>query len=93
MDFTVYNKSAKYNVIDDIPFKYCPCWKQLVGGQRDFTVNPKYGKKKRIPGGIPSIILVNNDEDWMKCMTPAQLEYFECNCEIYVMEPGERFFC
>nr|WKU84254.1 replication-associated protein [Eleusine indica associated virus] len=92
VDFTCYNKDAKYNVIDDIPFKFCPCWKQLVGGQRDFTVNPKYGKKKRIPGGIPSIILVNNDEDWMKCMTPAQLEYFECNCDIYVMESGERFF-
>nr|WNA16299.1 replication-associated protein [Wheat dwarf India virus] len=92
VDFTVYDPEAAYNIIDDIPFKFCPCWKQLVAAQRDFTVNPKYGKKKLIKGGIPSIILVNSDEDWLKTMTPEQQEYFEANSIIYMMEPTEKFF-
>nr|AHM88370.1 replication associated protein [Maize streak Reunion virus]AHM88374.1 replication associated protein [Maize streak Reunion virus] len=92
VDFLKYRKSAKYNVLDDIPFKFCPCWKQLVGGQKDYTVNPKYARRMEVPGGIPSIILVNYDEDWLKVMTPAQLEYFYDNCVVYQMELHEKFY-
>ncbi|AFV91331.1 replication-associated protein [Dragonfly-associated mastrevirus] len=92
IDFSVYNDNATYNVIDDIPFKFCPCWKALAGSQSDFTVNPKYGKKKRIKGGIPCIILVNEDEDWLTCMSSSQKTYFESNVVIYYMYAGEKFF-
>nr|CAB37354.1 hypothetical protein [Maize streak virus - A[Kenya]] len=86
-------KHAIYNIVDDIPFKFCPCWKQLVGCQRDFIVNPKYGKKKKVhKKSKPTIILANSDEDWMKEMTPGQLEYFEANCIIYIMSPGEKWY-
>jgi len=81
-----------YNILDDIPFKYVPAWKCLVGSQRDFTVNPKYGKKKIIKGGIPSIIIVNPDDDWYKQMSTSQQEYFESNCVIHFMGEGETMF-
>nr|AGT45425.1 Rep [Chickpea chlorosis Australia virus] len=91
IDFTTYDPNATFNIIDDIPFKFCPNWKQLVGSQKDFTVNPKYGKKKRVKGGIPTIILVNNDDDWIKDMSSSQNEYFESNCLIHYMTEGETF--
>ncbi|AIW42777.1 replication-associated protein [Chickpea yellow dwarf virus] len=91
VDFTTYDVNATYNVIDDIPFKFCPNWKQLVGSQKDFTVNPKYGKKKRVKGGIPCIIIVNNDEDWLESMSDSQREYFYLNCKIHIMSEGETF--
>nr|AFD63058.1 replication associated protein [Chickpea chlorosis virus-E] len=91
VDFTTYDTNATYNIIDDIPFKFCPNWKQLVGSQKDFTVNPKYGKKKRIKGGIPCIILVNNDDDWLSDMSSSQKEYFESNCKIHYMDSEETF--
>nr|APZ86457.1 replication associated protein [Maize streak virus] len=93
VDWSSYNEDAIYNIVDDIPFKFCPCWKQLVGCQRDFIVNPKYGKKKKVQKkSKPTIILANSDEDWMKEMTPGQLEYFEANCVIYIMSPGEKWY-
>nr|AIY33586.1 replication-associated protein [Maize streak virus] len=93
VDWSSYNEDTIYNIVDDIPFKYCPCWKQLVGCQKEFVVNPKYGKKKKVQmKSKPTIILANSDEDWMNEMTPGQLEYFEANCMIYVMQPGEKWY-
>nr|AFO38353.1 Rep B [Chickpea chlorotic dwarf virus] len=92
IDFTTYDEHATYNVIDDIPFKFVPLWKQLIGCQFDFTVNPKYGKKKKIKGGVPSIILTNRDEDWIPAMSEHQKEYFTDNCEIHYMDDGVTFF-
>nr|AHX74126.1 replication associated protein [Sugarcane white streak virus] len=92
VDFTAYDTHAKYNILDDVPFKFCPNWKQLVGCQRDFIVNPKYAKRKEIPGGIPCIILQNPDDDWLPVLSPSQMDYFVNNCDVYVMKPGEKFF-
>nr|AIY33294.1 replication-associated protein [Sugarcane streak virus] len=93
VDWSSYDEDAEYNIIDDIPFKYCPCWKQLIGCQKDYIVNPKYGKRKRVATkSIPTMVLANEDEDWMKDMTPSQQEYFNANCETYMLEPGERFY-
>nr|QAX33511.1 replication-associated protein [Sugarcane striate virus] len=92
IDFSSYDVAAEYNVIDDIPFKFCPCWKQLVGCQIDYTVNPKYCRKRRIKGGIPSIILCNYDEDWLQKMTEEQKDYFNANCVVYQMQASEKFF-
>nr|AHM88386.1 replication associated protein [Urochloa streak virus] len=93
VDWTSYDEEAMYNIVDDIPFKYCPCWKQLIGCQKEYIVNPKYGKRKKVASrSIPTIVLANEDEDWLKDMTPAQREYFEANCVIYIMTPGEKWF-
>nr|AIY33770.1 replication-associated protein [Eragrostis minor streak virus] len=92
LDFTHYDPQAEYNVIDDVPFKYCPQWKALVGAQRDYIVNPKYGKKKKIKGGIPSIILTNDDEDWLGEMKPAQAEYLHANSHVHYMYEGTKFY-
>nr|AFN80692.1 Rep [Chloris striate mosaic virus] len=86
-----WNCQAQFNIIDDIPFKFVPCWKGLVGSQYDLTVNPKYGKKKRIPNGIPCIILVNEDEDWLQSMSTQQVDWFHGNAVVYHLLPGETF--
>nr|WKU84403.1 replication-associated protein [Panicum streak virus] len=93
IDWSSYDEEALYNVVDDIPFKFCPCWKQLVGCQTDYIVNPKYGKRRKVAKkSIPTIILANEDEDWLKEMTPAQYDYFYANCQIYVMQAGEKWY-
>ncbi|AGT45433.1 Rep [Chickpea chlorosis virus-B] len=91
VDFTNYDDKATYNIVDDIPFKFCPNWKQLVGSQRDFTVNPKYGKKRVIKGGIPCIIIVNEDEDWLQNMSSSQIDYLHLNCIVHYMSSNETF--
>nr|AST11806.1 replication-associated protein [Maize striate mosaic virus] len=92
VDYFAWSEEATYVVIDDIPFKFCPNWKAIVGSQHDYTVNPKYGKKRKIKGGIPAIILVNEDEDWLMSMTTSQIDWFLENCVVYHMTPGESFF-
>lgn len=92
IDFTTYNDAAQYNILDDVNFKYCPQWKQLIGCHSDYTVNPKYGRKKVIKGGIPCIVLCNEDEDWFSVMTPSQKDYLESNCVVFIMFPGTTFF-
>ena len=91
MDWTTWSPTAKYTILDDVEFKYCPNWKAQVGCQFDFTVNPKYGKKTLIKGGIPCIILCNEDEDWMAAMSPSQRTYFERNVVIHYMHNNETF--
>ena len=65
MSFSNFDNIALFNVIDDIRYKTIPTetLKALVGSQRDLTVNVKYGKDKYVKGGIPTIILVNDDMD------------------------------
>nr|UUV61484.1 C1 [Tomato mottle leaf curl virus] len=66
LDFNsrVYSNEAEYNVIDDITphylkMKHC---KELIGAQKDWQSNCKYGKPVQIKGGIPSIVLCNPGE-------------------------------
>nr|UUV61275.1 C1 [Tomato mottle leaf curl virus] len=66
LDFNsrVYSNEADYNVIDDITPQYLKMkhWKELIGAQRDWQSNCKYGKPVQIKGGIPSIVLCNPGE-------------------------------
>lgn len=63
LDFStrVYSDNVEYNVIDDVDPTYLKMkhWKHLVGAQREWQTNLKYGKPRVIKGGIPSIILCN----------------------------------
>nr|APD30623.1 Replication-associated protein [Tomato mottle leaf curl virus]APD30633.1 Replication-associated protein [Tomato mottle leaf curl virus] len=66
LDFNsrVYSNEADYNVIDDVTPQYLKMkhWKELIGAQRDWQSNCKYGKPVQIKGGIPSIVLCNPGE-------------------------------
>ncbi|ACY05955.1 AC1 [Tomato leaf deformation virus] len=66
LDFNskVYSNGADYNVIDDVSPQYLKMkhWKELIGAQKDWQSNCKYGKPIQIKGGIPSIVLCNPGE-------------------------------
>lgn len=51
-----------YVVFDDIEWDSIKSSaKSWFGAQRDFSVSDKYRRKRRIPGGLPCIFLVNPD--------------------------------
>jgi hypothetical protein len=81
VDFSDYDNQALYNVIDDIPFKFLPCKKELLGGQLNFVCNEKYRKKTRVKGGIPAIVLCNRDMSYFNAINedPAFKEWAEQN--------------
>ncbi|AFQ93639.1 replication associated protein [Dalechampia chlorotic mosaic virus] len=66
LDFNarVYSNDVEYNVIDDVTPQYLKLkhWKELIGAQKDWQSNCKYGKPVQIKGGIPSIVLCNPGE-------------------------------
>nr|CRI68279.1 Replication protein [Pepper golden mosaic virus]CRI68283.1 Replication protein [Pepper golden mosaic virus]CRI68287.1 Replication protein [Pepper golden mosaic virus] len=66
LDFNakVYSNDVEYNVIDDITPQYLKLkhWKELIGAQKDWQSNCKYGKPVQIKGGIPTIVLCNPGE-------------------------------
>nr|QAV52502.1 AC1 [Chino del tomate Amazonas virus] len=66
LDFNsrVYSNQVEYNVIDDVAPHYLKLkhWKELIGSQKDWQSNCKYGKPVQIKGGIPSIVLCNPGE-------------------------------
>ncbi|AAF22210.1 replication initiation protein AC1 [Dicliptera yellow mottle virus] len=66
LDFNsrVYSNDVEYNVIDDVSPSYLKLkhWKELIGAQKDWQSNCKYGKPVQIKGGIPSIVLCNPGE-------------------------------
>nr|ABA26617.1 Rep [Cabbage leaf curl Jamaica virus] len=66
LDFNskVFSNNVEYNVIDDIAPHYLKLkhWKELIGAQRDWQSNCKYGRPVQIKGGIPSIVLCNPGE-------------------------------
>nr|ALR86829.1 Rep [Turnip leaf roll virus] len=63
LDFSarVYHDDVEYNVIDDVDPHYLKIkhWKHLIGAQKEWQTNLKYGKPRIIKGGVPSIILCN----------------------------------
>ncbi|ALV85583.1 replication-associated protein [Pavonia mosaic virus] len=66
LDFNsrVYSNEVEFNVIDDVSPHYLKLkhWKELIGAQRDWQSNCKYGKPVQIKGGVPSIVLCNPGE-------------------------------
>ncbi|AFQ93624.1 replication associated protein [Bean chlorosis virus] len=66
LDFNskVYSDEVEYNVIDDVPPHYLKLkhWKELIGSQKKWQSNCKYGKPRVIEGGVPSIVLCNPGE-------------------------------
>lgn len=56
-----FHNDVIYNVIDDTASHYLKLkhWKELIGAQRDWKSNCKYGKRVQIKGGITTIFLRN----------------------------------
>lgn len=51
-----------YIVFDDIDWDSIKSSaKSWFGAQRDFSVSDKYRRKRRVPGGLPCIFLINPD--------------------------------
>nr|QVS02712.1 replication-associated protein [Trifolium virus 1] len=91
VDFSFWDNHAIYNVIDDIPFQFLPCKKELLGSQKDFTVNEKYRKKSRIPGGIPTIVLCNPDQSYRLALLGSDMHAWSEMNVIHV-EINEAFY-
>lgn len=55
-----------YNVVDDVASHYLKLkhWKELIGAQRDWQSDCKYGEPVQIKGGIPSNIICNQGHDF-----------------------------
>ena len=51
--------------------------KNLVGCQRDFHVFVKFQLDLTIRGGIPCILLTNEDSSWLAAMSPKMREWFD----------------
>nr|AIQ86071.1 AC1 [Squash leaf curl virus]AIQ86172.1 AC1 [Squash leaf curl virus]AIQ86256.1 AC1 [Squash leaf curl virus]AIQ86276.1 AC1 [Squash leaf curl virus]AIQ86381.1 AC1 [Squash leaf curl virus] len=96
LDFNsrVFSNDVKYNVIDDVAPHYLKLkhWKELIGAQRDWQSNCKYGKPVQIKGGIPSIVLCNPGEgssykDFLdKAENSALREWTEKNAKFIFLE-------
>lgn len=51
-----------YVIFDDISWDSLKASaKSWFGAQQDFSVSDKYRKKRRMPGGVPCIFLINPD--------------------------------
>ena len=80
-------------IIDDFAKKvtaFLPGWKCWLGSQTDFTVNPKYGRRKRIEWGHPTIFLNNNNilDKTISEFSDEDLDYIYNNC--IVIYSGKR---
>lgn len=88
---TDFDENCPCVVLDDFHInlkKYLPSWKCWLGCQTNFTVNPKYGKRRKINWGHPCIFL--NNEDFRECKespeklntiwTETELNYIKTNC-------------
>ncbi|AFN40146.1 putative C1:C2-like protein, partial [Citrus chlorotic dwarf associated virus] len=92
--FHDYNDHALYNVIDDIQYTKISheVMKSLVGSQKNITVNIKYRPDRTIKGGIPSIICVNPDMDWLTYMSPTIKDWWNQNVLMHYMDPTDVFY-
>lgn len=65
---------ASYIVLDDIDPASFPQYKSWLGAQREFTLNEKYTKKRKVVWGGPAIWLSNSnpldysswDQSWLE---------------------------
>ena len=74
-------------IIDDFAKEvttYLPNWKCWLGSQTDFTINPKYGRRRRVNWGHPTIFLNNNNilDKTVSGFSEEDLKYLYENCEI-----------
>lgn len=64
-NYATFHQDVLYNVIDDVALSYLCIkhYRELIGAQRDWKTNRKYGKTIQIKDGILSIVLCNPGHD------------------------------
>lgn len=76
-----------YIIFDDIQWESIKSSaKSWFGAQRDFSVSDKYRRKRRIPGGIPCIFLVNPDSFTGDLLDFAMSNWGQQNIDIVNLE-------
>lgn len=76
-----------YIVFDDIEWDSIKSSaKSWFGAQRDFSVSDKYRRKRRMPGGLPCIFLVNPDSFVGECACFAYSDWGKMNIDIVYLE-------
>ena len=94
--FESFNSNKPLVILDDFHWdfnKYFPSWRCWVGSQTDFTVNPKYGHRRKVAWGHPALLLHNKPfvfKDETCCTFDEEdLEYIKENC--VVINTGKRY--
>ena len=72
-----WDQSAKYIVIDDIPWKFIPQKKSLLTQMGDITVTDKYVKKLNVCNDKVAIVLVNELDSFEE-----EEEYWQANTTV-----------
>lgn len=80
---TMIKEPKDYFIIDDVPFERFPPWKAILGCQSEITLTDKYRAKIKLPWGIPTIVLWN--EDMYKNFI-IDLDFKKQNCEIVILQ-------
>lgn len=82
-----FDSNKPITILDDFSKKvptFIPNWKCWLGSQTDFTINPKYGRRRRVEWGHPTVFL-NNNNILDKCISEfsdEDLDYCYNNCVI-----------
>lgn len=87
--FHSFKSNAPVTVIDDFHWdfnKYFTNWRCWLGAQNKFTVNPKYGRRKKLDWGHPVVVLHNKEivtYEGRNCSFDEEdMEYINENCII-----------
>lgn len=82
VNFGEWDDSAKYIVIDEIPWKYIPKKKGILTHMGEITINAKYKKTRNVINNKPAIVLVNEFDGFEE-----ESAYWEANTTVlYVTE-------
>ena len=91
-----FKPNAPVTVIDDFHWdfnRYFTNWRCWLGAQTKFTVNPKYGRRKKIDWGHPCVVLHNKhilDYEGKNCSFDEEdFEYINENC--VVINTGNQY--
>lgn len=82
-----FDSNKPLTILDDFAKKvstFLPNWKCWLGSQTDFTINPKYGRRRRVEWGHPTAFLNNNDilDKTISEFSTEDLDYCINNCVI-----------
>jgi len=73
-----WNSNVSYAVFDDIPWKWFPSKKQLLGSQYEFNLTDKYRRKRAVTYGLPWIYTMNED-NWAEVLLDPILPWLREN--------------
>lgn len=80
-----WDSNADYIVLDDIPWKFVPAKKMLLGGQRHFSLGGKYARVRTVTWGKACIYCINRDE-YNEMFKDFMYPWLEENCTFVFLE-------